>query len=52
MQSVRDKNQWVIISIFEAGRLLGGIAVVSGHHPMVMRLFGNFVAVNRRLRRG
>ena len=33
-------------------RLAGGYAAVIGITLMVMRLFGNFVAVKRRLRRG
>ena len=33
-------------------RLFSGYAAVSRHHLMVMRLFGNFVAVKRRFRRG
>ena len=33
-------------------RLFSGCAAVSRHHLMGMRLFGNFVAVKRRLRRG
>ena len=43
----------VTISLSESGRrLFSGCAAVSRHHLMVMRLFGNFVAVKRRLRRG
>ena len=39
----------VTISLSESGRrLFSGCAAVSRHHLMVMRLFGNFIAVIRR----